>query len=148
MSVAWLGFKSHLLSPVLWLLHGSGACATLLMLRGFERVRWSAGRLGSWVQYRAALRTVPAYATLMQRSLASPASVGSIAGVPAIDKANYINPFPLEARCVGGQLPRGGLLIDESSGSSGVPTNWVRGVRERNANRRTIRLGMQHHFGK
>ncbi len=148
MNTAWLEFKSLLLSPVLWLLHVSGACATLLMLRGFERVRWSVGRLGAWVRYRAALRTVPAYATLMQRTLAAPVNVDSIAGVPATDKANYISSFPLETRCVGGELPRGGLLIDESSGSSGVPTNWVRGIRERNANRRTIRLGMQHHFGR
>lgn len=140
--------KDLLLSPLLRMLHVSGACSGLLMLRGFERVRWNVGRLGAWVQYRAAIRHVPAYRSFMQHSTAPSRNVSTIDGVPEVDKSNYITPFALSARCVGGELPLGGLLIDESSGSSGEPTNWVRGVRERAANRRTIRLGMRHRFGK
>ena len=50
-----------------------------------------------------------------------------------IDK-NYINKFNLESRCEHGELPKKGLIIDESSGSSN-PTNWVRGETERKINK-------------
>ena len=49
-----------------------------------------------------------------------------------IDKDNYVKSYSLEERCVNGDLPDSGLVIDESSGSSGLPTNWVRGEKERN----------------
>lgn len=45
--------------------------------------------------------------------------------VPITGKADYVESFPLEDRCVNRELPREGL-IDESSGSSGIPTNWTR----------------------
>ena len=132
----------------MWALHASGCCATLLMLRGFERVRWHIGRAGAWVQYRTALHRVPAYAALMRRLPGDAGSRRTIDDVPAIDKVNYVSVFPLEARCLDGVFPATGMLIDESSGSSGKPTNWIRGVHERDANGRTIRRGLQHRFGR
>ncbi len=63
------------------------------------------------------------------------------------DKVNYVKAFPLAARCVGGRLPAEGILVDESSGSSGRPTNWVRGEKERALNQRTLRLGLRYRFG-
>jgi len=47
------------------------------------------------------------------------------------DKDSYIKAFPVEERCVGGRLPAGGAMIDESSGSTGLPYNWVRSLQER-----------------
>lgn len=44
---------------------------------------------------------------------------------PITDKASYVKAFPLDARCVRGVLPADGLL-EESGGSGGVPTHWVR----------------------
>ncbi len=45
--------------------------------------------------------------------------------VPYTDKTNYVNTYLLKERCVGGRLPEDGI-IEESSGASGIPTNWVR----------------------
>ncbi|MCW5829337.1 MAG: phenylacetate--CoA ligase family protein [Deltaproteobacteria bacterium] len=45
--------------------------------------------------------------------------------VPFTSKEDYVEAFPLEDRCIHRELPREGL-IDESSGSSGIPTNWTR----------------------
>mgnify|MGYP001797439811 CR=1 FL=1 len=55
-----------------------------------------------------------------------------------MDKASYIKPYGIEARCLDGVLPRRGVVADESSGSSGSPTNWVRGRDERNAVRQIL----------
>lgn len=139
--------KARCLSSLLWVLHTSGFCSMLLMLRGLEAVRWWIGRAGAWVQYRAALSRVPAYAALMSRLPGNAASLATIDDVPAIDKGNYVSVFSLEERCLDGVFPTDGMLIDESSGSSGQPTNWIRGVHERTANGRTIKRGLQHRLG-
>ncbi|HEV3413876.1 MAG TPA: hypothetical protein VG101_15450 [Puia sp.] len=51
-------------------------------------------------------------------------------------------------RCVRGKIANTGVVIDESSGSSGTATNWARGKKERKINARFIRFGIQNLFGK
>ena len=133
-------------SPVLWLLHVSGACSTVLMLRGLESLRWHIGQLGAWSRFRSARIAVPAYRQFLRDQQCSDAR--SLVDVPCMDKANYVARYSLAARCLHGVLPTDGLLIDESSGSSGTPTNWVRGRAERAANGHTIRRGLQHRLGE
>jgi phenylacetate-CoA ligase len=81
----------------------------------------------------AALRTwrqVPAYrAFLAQHGLSSPDV--PFAHLPTMDKSNYIRAFPTDQRCIGGCYLSPGVAIDESSGSTGIPYNWVRGIHER-----------------
>lgn len=142
-------FVYYLVSPILACLHRSGICSSVLALRGFEGVRWHIGCLGAWVRFQSARRSVPAYREFLSSRLpAHAAAVMDFAHVPATDKTNYVKAFSLDARCTGGHLPMRGIVVDESSGSSGLPTNWVRGVRERTANRRTIRLGLESRFGR
>jgi phenylacetate-CoA ligase len=133
-------------APVLWLLHVSGACSTVLMLRGLESLRWRIGELGAWHRFQSARVAVPAYRQFLRDQRCDDAR--ALADVPCMDKANYVAKYTLAARCLHGELPAGGLLIDESSGSSGTPTNWVRGRAERAANGRTIRRGLQHRLGE
>lgn len=126
---------------------------TFLMMRGFESLRWHVGRLGVWVRYWSASRRVPAYAHFCaaQRGAHRPirgAIPHDFRRIPVTDKINYVNVYAMPSRCVGGALPTKGVLIDESSGSSGLPTNWVRGQREREVNARTIRRGLEHRFGR
>ena len=131
----------RLLAPLWYLLHRSGLCSTVFMLRGFERVRWHVGRIGARVRYQSALLHVPAYRDFV--SVHASQRVGSGNDIPVTDKISYVNAYPMDARCEGGRLPLRGVMIDESSGSSGRPTNWVRGAHERAANARTIRMGLQ-----
>lgn len=49
---------------------------------------------------------------------------------PTTDKKNYVTAYPEPQRCWHGKLTMRGTLVDESSGSSGSPFNWVRGRRE------------------
>jgi len=51
--------------------------------------------------------------------------------VPVTTKENYVKRHSIESRCYGGRLTGAGEVIDESSGSSGVPNNWVRSAAER-----------------
>ena len=58
-----------------------------------------------------------------------------------MDKASYIKKYSVLERSVGGKLPRRGVVVDESSGSSGTPTSWVRGPEERLATRQLLQMG-------
>ncbi len=67
--------------------------------------------------------------------------------IPAMDKPNYILPYTIEQRCVGGKMPMRGAVIDESSGSTGEPNNWVRGPEERKHVARMLQISMHHMLG-
>ncbi len=49
--------------------------------------------------------------------------------VPETTKNNYVKKNKFEDLCYFGELPRKGI-IEESSGSSGKPTNWIKGFSE------------------
>ena len=76
----------YLLSPLIAGLHRSGACSTVLALRGFERLRWRIGRLGAWVRFQSARRSVPAYREFLSlhRSARRAMSVAILAGIIAM----------------------------------------------------------------
>ena len=74
--------------------------------------------------HRAA-RVVPAYAAHVRQS-----GVGGLE-LPETDKESYIKAHSTEERCRHGAIPQIRTMIDESSGSTGVPYNWVRSRRER-----------------
>lgn len=92
-----------------------------------------------------AQRKVPAYAEfLRERGAERPRHFED---VPPMDKESYVKRWPLEALCQGGRLPLRGAVIDESSGSSGKASNWVRGADERMATRRLIQYSARATFG-
>jgi phenylacetate-CoA ligase len=129
-----------LIAPLHYALHASGACSSVLALRGLESLRWSLGRVGVWVRYFSTLREVPAYRAFV-------AAQGSTSGIPEMDKGCYVSAYPLDERCAGGRLPTRGLLFDESSGTTGPPVHWVRGKKERAANGRMLRFAVRRRFG-
>jgi len=49
--------------------------------------------------------------------------------VLATTKQNYVNKYTIEQRCMYGKLSKHGN-IDEGSGSTGIPVNWIRSVDE------------------
>lgn len=72
--------------------------------------------------------------------------MGEWTRVPIADKKNYVKAFGIEERCMGGKIPARGVVIDESSGSSGEPNNWVRGIGERQAVRRLLEHTVSSYF--
>jgi phenylacetate-CoA ligase len=92
-----------------------------------------------------ARRTVPAYqAFLREHGAFDP---DRFEDIPPMDKAGYIKHWPIEQLCQGGRLPTRGAVIDESSGSSGQASNWVRGPGERVAAKRLLQFATRSAFG-
>ena len=114
---------------------------------GIEPLRWALGRARAWRTFHKAARRVPAYGAFLDeaghgRSLARGMSLAdALRQVPEMDKETYIKKWSITERSVGGTLPRRGVVVDESSGSSGIPTSWVRGPDERLATRQLLQFG-------
>ena len=68
--------------------------------------------------------------------------------VPITDKDSYIKKYSTEQRCVNGKIPSTQISIDESSGSTGTPFNWVRSLRERHESHAFISYFSTFCFGK
>src|ERR1035437_8694829 len=64
-----------------------------------------------------------------------------------MDKKNYVLAYTTEERCLDGKFFEKGVVIDESSGSTGIPYNWVRGARERDAVKDGIGVYLRYCFG-
>lgn len=119
----------------------------LLLGPGIEPWRWGFGRARAWRTFHKAARKVPAYAEHL-KAHGHPLSLtrggklaDALARVPEMDKAGYIKRYSITDRSLGGRLPRRGVVVDESSGSSGIPTSWVRGPEERLATRQLLQFG-------
>ena len=116
-----------------------------LALRSFPLFQLSATTpIPRWIEplgarggLRAALhayRRVPAYRAFVDESgwTDDPSLTGveRLAQFPITDKKNYIVRYTTDTRCVDGRIRLTGTQMDESSGSSGTPFDWVRGSTE------------------
>jgi len=99
--------------------------------------------------WRAAQR-VPAYRSyLLEHGIRAGRLVpwGILDKLPESDKHSYIDRFSPLDRCLDGKLPLVGTTIDESSGSTGVPYNWLRSQHERVIAQRNISFFARYCFG-
>ncbi len=118
----------------------------LLFLPGLTGARreWLAERRARAVFWNAR-RRVPAYRDfLAEHGVRAPRAFSE---VPITTKQSYVLRHSLAALCQGGRLPERGVVLDESSGSSGTATTWVRGAAERHATRRLIQFSARAAFG-
>lgn len=111
----------------------------------------SVSRQLAWRAFERARREVPAYARFLeeqgfvdgsQRSLAE-----RLAYLPATDKQNYVQSFSTAERCIGGKIPDCDVIVDESSGSTGMPYNWVRSRAEVEYTRHAASYMHRYYFG-
>jgi phenylacetate-CoA ligase len=109
------------------------------------RLRERIARQRAAAAFFNARRKVPAYAAFLRDHGAL--DPRRFEDIPPMDKATYVQRWPLEALCQGGKLPLRGAVIDESSGSSGKASNWIRGADERAATRRLIQYSARATFG-
>ena len=97
-----------------------------------------------------ATRRVPAYADFLAGAgvhVAGLFPLGILRHLPETDKASYVDRYPMLERCIDGAVPFAGTTIDESSGSTGIPYNWIRGRREREVAHRNIGFFARYAFG-
>src|SRR2546428_226178 len=108
------------------------------------------GRLRAERAAWRAVRRVPAYrAYLSAQGVAVDRLVpaGILEKLPETDKRSYIDPYPLPERCLDGRIAFVGTTIDESSGSTGTPYNWIRSEAERHIAHRNISFFARYCFG-
>ena len=119
----------------------------LLAAPAFQPLLTWIGRVEAWEVYLKASRDCPAYQRFLSDQHA-PAirRAKDLSLLPATTKENYVKKYSLEDRCYGGRIPSKGVVIDESSGSSGTPNNWVRGPAERNSVKAIIQLSYALRF--
>jgi len=124
----------------------------LIYIPGINKLRKFNGTARAYYNFSKAKRTVPGYKEFLKsKKFNNPSFKGFIPNlheIPEIDKENYIKLYDIDSRCVNGKIPDEEVIIDESSGSSGTATNWVRGFTERKNNARIINFGIQTLFGK
>ncbi len=133
------------------LLEMSRLSFSLLFLPGTSGFRTKMGLWKAWYAFEKAKRECPAYASFLRQQGARGVVLNGwtpdFSGVPMMDKPNFIKVYSMADRCRGGKLPVRGSVIDQSSGSTGKPTNWVRGPEERRAVARTMQLALRQLVG-
>ena len=123
----------------------------LLFLPSLSGFRERVGLWKAWRAHEHAKRTCPAYRHFIAKHPGAEVRLRGLtpdlSAIPAMDKKNYILAYSIQDRCVGGKLPMRGAVIDESSGSTGEPNNWVRGPEERRHVARMLQISMHHMLG-
>jgi len=100
------------------------------------------GMLRAHAVYLKAKQSCPAYRDFLA-SEGGPKGRWKLSDLPITTKENYVKKYSLLDRCYYGRLPAQGVVIDESSGSSGLPNNWVRSAEEREDVKRILQLNYQ-----
>jgi phenylacetate-CoA ligase len=111
----------------------------------------SVGLEMAWQAFEQARQDVPAYREFLQQQgfIDRPdlPLAERYARIPAIDKNNYVRLFTTADRCVNGQIPAAHVVVDESSGSTGLPYNWVRSQTELERTKRSCSFFHRYYFG-
>src|SRR2546421_2049652 len=108
------------------------------------------GRLRAERAAWRAVQRVPAYRAFLRDSNVSVQELvpaGILEKLPETDKPSYVDSYPLAQRCLDGRIPFVGTTIDESSGSTGTPYNWIRSEAERHIAHRNISFFARYCFG-
>ncbi|HKE59570.1 MAG TPA: hypothetical protein VKB46_22825 [Pyrinomonadaceae bacterium] len=103
------------------------------------------GRIGKWRAHAVFLKAqarCPAYSQFLEAEGYRERS-WDFARLPVMTKENYVKKYSIEQRCYDGVIPASGVVIDESSGSSGTPNNWVRSAEEREDVKHILQLNYQ-----
>jgi phenylacetate-CoA ligase len=101
------------------------------------------GTMRAHALFLKAGRHCPAYRMFLEAEGYQAKTIWKLTDVPIMTKENYVKRYSLEERCYGGAIPRAGVVIDESSGSTGQPNNWVRSASERNDVKRILQLNYE-----
>jgi phenylacetate-CoA ligase len=100
-----------------------------LMARNYRPYMGRFARLHAWMTCQFAAIDVPAYGDFLRRH-GWRFKWFDLSSYPPTDKLSYVKAYPEDQRCWHGRIEIAGSVVDESSGSSGRPYNWVRSRRE------------------
>ncbi len=145
----YIGFVA-LLDKIIWTIDVGPSVHKIFLSPNIGTFREGLGRVRAVRLYRHAVRRVPAYGDYISKHSSHGPKISmfkaSLRDVPEMDKANYIRQYSLTDKIWDGALPMGGVMFDESSGSSGTPTSWVRGTKERRFTQRIMQVAFRHYI--
>lgn len=138
------------LDKIIWTIDVGPAVHKFFLAPHVGKLRVRLGRIRAVRLYRHAVKRVPAYSDFVKKHpnhgpKISMRSAG-LRDVPEMDKVSYIKKYHLLDKIWDGTLPTSGVMFDESSGSSGTPTSWVRGKRERRFTQRIMQVAFSHYI--
>ena len=99
------------------------------MARNYHPSLNKLGKLHAYFTCAFASKDVPAYKAFL-KSKDYKFRLFSLASFPETSKDTYVTEYGYVERCRGGELRFAGTAVDESSGSSGRPFNWLRSKAE------------------
>lgn len=139
-----------LLDRIIWTADVNSRVHQIFLSPQVGDFRVALGRMRAVRLYRHAIRDVPAYKDYVGKQKVKGPKVGmkqvSLGDVPEMDKKSYIKAYPIFDKIWYGELPTEGVMFDESSGSSGTPTSWVRGPKERRFTSRIMQVAFRHYI--
>lgn len=145
----YIGFVA-ILDKIIWTIDVGPSVHKFFLSPQIGNFRVSLGRVRAVRLYRYSVRHVPAYKDFISKHDTAGPKVSirsvSLGDVPEMDKASYIKQYPLLDKLKNGTLPTSGIMFDESSGSSGTPTSWVRGAKERRFTQRIMQVSFRHYI--
>ena len=130
----WIVRQVISINPSSYMLLSAGALQPLLARIGMLRAH---------AAFLKAADRCPAYGAFLKAEEYVPRDGWKLSNVPVMTKENYVKRFGIEERCYDGRIPATGVVIDESSGSSGMPNNWVRSAEEREDVKHILQLNYQ-----
>lgn len=130
----WLVRRAISIDRRAYMVLSAGSLQPLLAKIGILRAR---------AVYLKAKNRCPAYQSFLQAQNYNQHGRWKLSDLPITTKENYVKKYSIVQRCYDGKLPAAGVVIDESSGSSGVPNNWVRSSEEREDVKRILQLNYQ-----
>ena len=137
-----------LLDKIIWIIDVGPSVHKFFLAPQVGNFRVFLGKIRAVRLYRRAVRRVPAYRDYMSEQKYDGPRISmrsvTLGDVPEIDKSSYIKKYFLTEKLNDGILPKSGVMLDESSGSSGKPTSWARGKQERRFTRRLIQVAFRH----
>ncbi len=104
------------------------------------------GKRKAYRVYHHAKKSVPAYKKFVEQSETVVSSIKDFSKIKSTSKDTYIKKSSIEDRCIWWEIPATWVIIDESSGTSGTPTNRVRWYDERHSIQRMLQIAFKKHF--
>lgn len=145
----YIGFVA-LLDRVIWTIDVGPSVHKFFLSPQVGNFRVGLGRVRAVRLYRHAVKRVPAYKDYIEKNPTYGPRIGissvSLGDIPEMDKKSYIKKYSLTDKITDGKLPKSGVMFDESSGSSGTPTSWVRGRKERRFTMRIMQVAFRHYI--
>lgn len=135
-SAVTTAFRVYRIHPAIW----------RFTARNYHPAMERFARLNAWMICQHAYLDVPAYTRYVEEG-GFRFRWWDLTSYRPTSKHDYVDRYPEDERCWHGVIETVGTVVDESSGSSGTPYNWMRSKRELNTVHKNVAGYITQLFG-